>query len=52
VEKERKEAAAARRVAAAIKAAGKSNKKEPRVVRVSSSVRTVSGGLPTLGKKR
>lgn len=51
VEKERKEAAAAKRIAAAVKAAGKS-KKQPRVVRVNTSVRTVSGGLPTLGKNR
>jgi hypothetical protein len=42
---------AAARAAARMRAASEATKK-PREVRVSTSVRTVSGGLPTLGKRR
>lgn len=53
VEKQRQEKAARK---AAARAAAKARatteaKNEPRVVRVNTSVRTVSGGLPTLGKR-
>ena len=53
VEKKRQERRekAARKAAAKAKAAGKAEK-QPREVQVSTSVRTVSGGLPSLGKHR
>lgn len=54
VEKKRQAKAAKKAAARAVakaRAASEATKK-PREVRVSSSVRTVSGGLPTLGKRR
>lgn len=47
---EKREEKVARRVAAKAKAAGRT-KRQPREVRVSTSVRTVPGGLPSLGKR-
>ncbi|MFD7609735.1 hypothetical protein [Streptomyces sp. NPDC059828] len=51
VEKRRQERAAKKAEAKAARAA-RTPKEQPRVVKVSTSVRTVSGGLPTLGKRR